>query len=311
MKAPDRQNPAKPRYSSLSPSDRRVRLNAIHVERSVTKQAVDTMDQLRRDHREGAETKCMLLMGLPGVGKSHLLRRYRDVSQVPPVTTATSTLRPKPVVYVQLLSKATVNATADKILKELMGMVITSRSQSKEDMVATQLKIHGVELLILDDFQHASELGRAKTQSQTADFIKSITKDTMVPVVLAGMPSIYDLVEGNDQLKSICPFMFELDPFEYVTNVDMADFARFLDDLDELLPFDRPSKLSDPRTATSIFQATGGLLRHIRNLVGQAGYIAIDENSPSIRASDFRRAFDKAVYEPSCAENPFTGLVAR
>lgn len=287
-----------------SASERRQQANAIFIKRAGTTKITGTMDKLRRDHREGAETKCMVLLGDPGVGKSAFLENYRDMAQVTPIVTDEGIRRPKPVVYVELPSDATVNVCADAILSELLGRSTVTNGRSKDGALEVQLRVFEVELLILDDFQHASDRGKEKTRSHTADFIKSITKRTRIPVVMAGIPSVFQLIEGNEQLRSICPYTYRIPSYRD----NLKAFRKFLADFDAQLPFDNLSGLDEDERSAAVFEATGGLLRQLRHLLSTAVELAIDAGAPCIRNRDLHDAFETGAHDPSCQSNPFQSL---
>ena len=303
-------------WRNRDPSERRILVNLAFVQRDKLNPIVVTMDKMRRDFRENAETKCMVVIGEPGVGKSTLFERYRDNARVDPITTETHVKRPKPVVYVELPSDATVNICSDAILSELRGQQVRTNGRSKDGLLEAQLRISEVELIILDDFQHAASRGREKTQSQTADFVKSITKRSRIPVVMAGLPELAALIDNNRQLQTITPYKHSIPSFHFETPGQKGGFRRFLQDLDALLPFDERTGLGDKGNdgndyglSGAIFLATAGLLRPLKGLISAAAAMAIDDDSACIRGRDLHDAWNAGHRDASSKINPFTGFV--
>ncbi len=269
-----------------------------------------TMDRMRRDFREKAETKCMVVVGEPGVGKSTLFEHYRDISRVGEIITETGIRRPKPVIYVELPSDATVNVCSDAILSAVMGRELRTNGRSKEGQLETQLRVNEVELIILDDFQHAASRGREKTKSQTADFVKSITKRSRIPVVMAGLPELADLINGNRQLQTITPYKNAIPRYQFGSDGQKKAFRKFLGDLDALLPFDATSDFKADERSAAIFLATAGLLRPLKNLIGHAAGMAIEEGAACVRDRDLHASWDMGHRDSTSRTNPFASLAA-
>lgn len=297
-------------WRNRDPSERRRLVNSAFVDRDKLKPIVATMDKMRRDFREMAETKCMAVVGEPGVGKSTLLERYRDVSRAEEIRTETGIKRPKPVVYVELPSDATVNVCSDAILSSIMGREIRTNGRSKDGQLETQLRINEVELIILDDFQHAASRGREKTRSQTADFVKSITKRSRIPVVMAGLPEVGALIDNNRQLETITPYKLAIPRYQFGTDGQKKLFRAFLGSLDEILPFDELAGLDEEGRSSAVFLATAGLLRPLRHLIVDAAAAAVDDGASCIRDRDLHASWEAGNRDSSSKVNPFAGLVA-
>lgn len=307
MTASPSRRAAGPASTPESREAKRRAVNAIFVDRKPMAAIAGRMDKLRRNHREGAETKCLALVGEPGVGKSAFLKNYAAGAAVAPIVDEEGIRNVKPVIYVKTPSDATVNSCSDAMLSVLLGRKVTTNGRSKDGELETQLELYETELVILDDFQHAAERGREKTRSRTADFIKAMTKQTGIPLVLAGMPELKDLIVGNKQLRTICPWRFAIPSYED----SVKGLRRFLSDFDALLPFDVPSELADEERSAAIHMATGGLLRSVGHLLLEAADHAIDADAPFIRDRDLFDAFDTGGHDWNCSANPFRSLAGR
>lgn len=289
----------------LPAPERRSIINGLFVERVEFKEILDRMDVLRQDHREGAETSCMLVLGEPGVGKSSLLQRYAKANPIVEERNETGIMRRQPVVYVELDSNTTVIGAADTIMRQLMGDGAPTGSSVKDRLLPDQLRLRRTELLIIDEFQHVAETGAMKTRSRTADWVKSITKKLKIPVVMAGIPTIGTIIADNAQLSSITSFRRQIYSYDYDSTDDQAAFLDFLQDLDAKLPFRIASELHAPERGTRLHLATGGILRHLGQVIAAAGRMAIDESAARIGDRHLYHACEEINLHPSCASNPF------
>lgn len=297
------------RWTSEDPSYRRTIINELFAERRATAEIANRMDLMRENHREGAETQCMTLVGPPGVGKSSFLRMYEQGNPIIETRDENGIRRQRPVVYAELLPDTTVIAAAETVMKALMGDRAPTGSKVRDHLMEQQLRIQRVELLILDEFQHVAERGADITRARTADWVKAITKRTRVPVVMAGMSTIDTLVDANPQLYSITPYRFAIPIYDYTSKGAKRGFRAFLKDCDERLPFDQLSLLNDPARANALHLASGGNLRALMRLMLEAGRTAIADKAVCIRDSDFQAACLQVGWDKHCPSNPFDALL--
>lgn len=283
---------------------RREIVNQLFVERESFALITKTMDRLREDHREGKETACMSVVGVPGVGKSELLERYAAANGAVTETTTEGVKRRLPVLYAELDSNITVNDAAETILRALLGKRAPSGSTVKNRVLPDQLVIWRVELLIIDEFQHVGERGQSKTRNATADWIKSIAKKLRIPVVMAGMEVVEQLIDDNHQLSSITPYRFRIPRYDFDEAADRAAFSELLTAIDKALPFDSSSDLGDIDTANALLRASGGFLRDLSRILASAARLAIDEASCAISVDHLHLACAEEMHL-DCPSNPF------
>ncbi|HEX9963838.1 MAG TPA: TniB family NTP-binding protein [Allosphingosinicella sp.] len=287
------------------PSLRRRIANGIFVERKECQEVIAKLNLVRRNMLEGAEPTSISVVGKAGVGKTRLLRQYCDSN--PPMETVENgcIVRTTPVLYISLRADITVNEVARQALIELMGPRAPRGLHDRKDIFVEQLELRRVELLIFDEAQHTLDRGAEKTQSKTRDWIKSLSKDTNIPMVLAGMASINPIVDEDEQVEQITPYRFELGRFSYDSAAEQRGFSTFLKDFDACLPFDELSLLGEPDRARRLHLATGGILRPLCQILRVAAAKAIEERARCIRDGDLSYGFDEIRPRSGCAHNPF------
>jgi hypothetical protein len=284
------------------PAERRAIVNGTFVPRTIAAELIVTMDRVRRNMLEGAEPTCITFVGGAGVGKTSILKTYADGHGFHQSIDNGVITRIHPVLYVCFPESISVRGAADRTIRMLMGPTAPQGTRARYIVLPEQLKLQRVELMIFDEFQHVLEKGLEKTRAATRDWIKYLTKETQIPVLLAGMEAINDLVDGDPQLGQLTPYRFRLPQYGYTTQEEKKAFRAFLAQLDNELPFDRPAHLADPDRARRLYMTCGGDLRPFCNILRRAADLAIEGRAGCIRDGDFARAYDELG---RFVQNPF------
>ena len=292
----------------LDPVERREIVNTIIATRPQFTQTWREFDELRQDFRENAPATCMIVVGETGVGKTTLIQEYERLNLPIRTSCGSGIATRRPVSVVSLKGQSSSGAAAQTILKKLLGITtVTGRLASLTDRIESQLKLQGVELLILDEFQHLAEAGAEKTRSQTADWIKGLAKETRVPIVLVGMPSLAEVILANAQLASITPLRRELGNFSYDSKNGRATFHAFLDEIDSKFPFHSKAGFAEPWFAEKLFAASGGNPRFLCRLLQWSAKSAIREDAKAISLAHLEVVFDRIGGLGSIGDgNPFS-----
>lgn len=249
-----------------------------------------------------------MIIGETGVGKSTVLEEYENANLPIRSETDNGFSTHTPVLVVSLKGMSQSLSAAQTILKKLLRVpTVAGRLSNITDRIETQFRRQGVEILILDEFQHLAEAGAEKTRSQTADWIKGLAKETRVPIVLAGMPSLAEVIAANAQLASITPLRRKLGEFNYQTEKGRTAFQSFLGGLDKIYPFDEPAGFGKPFVAERLYLASGGNPRLLCTLLRWAAKAAIREGTKRVEQRHLASAYDKfgglgGIVE----ENPFS-----
>jgi GTPase SAR1 family protein len=289
-------------WTSVEPTRRRRVVASAFVDRDATTLIINKIDQIREFRRDGAEPRCIILTGLPGVGKTTLLKHYASMH---PGRTE-SGVKIRPVLYVCMQSRTSPIGAAKIMLAELMGPNHTAGTQTELTFrVKDQLRRQQVEVVLNDEFQHVAEKGQAKTVSDAADWVKEVVKDTTVPFAMAGMSTVTRLVEQNQQLNDITPYRYELGRFGYESEPEKLAFRKFLQKLDHAFPFNIPAHLGEPRTAHALFAVTEGNLRRLATVLFIASTKAINRNAPMMTTDDLAAGVDDIHLENPLRDNPF------
>lgn len=268
-------------WATVDPRDRRIATADVFVSRERTDRISRVFDKIRRDTADHAEATCVILKGEQGTGKSGFLKHYESVHRAGRVDGSYV----RPVVYVSLQSATTTLGVAKILLKKLMGD--THLSGTHVDLtirVKTQIEQQKVQLILIDEFHHVVEMGGKHTISKCADWVKELVKTTGISLCMCGIPKVESIVEANAQLRSITPYRFKLEQYEYEVPQDRLAFRRFLAQLDHALPFNKPCGLGDLDMSLALFAITQGNLRTLIRLVRENPRMSrsIDARRPSL-----------------------------
>ena len=255
------------------------------------------------------EAEHLLIIGESGVGKSTLLRRFRDLH--PPV--ARDEYTEVPVLYVALDSACSIKKLARSLLLELGSKYWDKGDESQLTyQLICLLRGCKVRLVILDEVNHLVDRGGEKTHHNIADWIKRLSDATHLPFVLAGIPRAERLLDTNDQLRSRFRQVISIQPFSMEDKSHENEFRSVLLSFQKLLDGIRSVDLSHPTVARSIVFATGGRLREIRKLLIRAVELAFERSVPQLTTADLSRAFETVIYRDAAdARNPFSKRFSR
>ncbi|WP_425218883.1 TniB family NTP-binding protein [Ralstonia solanacearum] len=250
------------------------------------------------------EAEHLLIVGEAGVGKSTLLRRFRDLH--PPVVRDEYT--EVPVLYVALDSACSIKKLARALLLELGSKYWDKGDESQLTyQLICLLRGCRVRLVILDEVNHLVDKGGEKTHHNIADWIKRLSDATHLPFVLAGIPRAERLLDTNDQLRSRFRQVISIQPFSMEDKDRESEFRSVLLSFQRLLGEIPSVDLSHRTIARAFVFATGGRLREIRKLLIRAVELAFERPSPQLTAADLSRAFETVIYRDAAdARNPFS-----
>lgn len=295
-------------WNKVACEERRIIVNHAFAHRPQFKQIWQDFDELRSDFREGAPATCMMIIGETGVGKSTVVGHYAKANSPDKIETDDGWDTHTPVLVVSLKGYSQTTSAAQTILKKLLRVpTATGRLANLTDRIEAQMKRQGVELLILDEFQHLAEAGAEKTRSQTADWIKGLAKETKVPIVLVGMPSLADVIKANAQLASITPLRRGLGDFKYDSDRGRDALLAFLAEIDQIFPFNARSGFARPEMAEKLYGASGGNPRFLCRLLQWAAKSAIADKAKCVGDEHLEWAYNKfGGLGGIVDENPFS-----
>lgn len=264
--------------------------------------------ECQRLSRLAQEPQCMILEGMPGAGKSSLVRDY--VQAFPPYRGPRGLIIP--ALYVETPSPVTVKGMASTMLHSMSDPLWYKGTQTAMDLrLQHYIKACEVELVILDDFHHLIERHKPHTVRTVANWIKVLIKQTERPFLMVCIEGTSDQILGdidNRQLSRLFAVRETLVPFSWDVRepATIKAFDQFIKRAECAL--DMPLHLTIPRVnfLYRVHQATKGIVTHIMNLLRSAQMIAIKHERKTIWLDDFADAYTARLsYEVNLSKNPF------
>jgi DNA transposition AAA+ family ATPase len=248
----------------------------------------------------------LLITGHTGSGKSTIKTQYAE--RYPRKETNVRThIR---VLIVDTPSSPTVRSLVAAMLTAL-GDPASQKgtAEEKTERLYKLLKGCGVELLIIDEFQHFLDRGKFSEACTVTDWLKNLLNRANIPVVLIGLPRSAYVLELNEQLRRRFSSRYSLEPFAFSQVDDIQQFRAVLNAIQQQLPI-RSSVLSEYEIAQRFHIATYGLMDYLAKLIDGAIQIAATRQLQILDLRTYAEAFAESVWRNCPSElNPFSDQV--
>jgi type II secretory pathway predicted ATPase ExeA len=232
-----------------------------------------------------------------GLGKNHLItvfeRKHAQNTDLLDSSTA--------VVTISAPSSPNSGALIDRMLQILghpIGVRTTKNQDLRQAILVQGLKDRGVQMLIINEFQHVFRGKRTVSASEITDLLKEIMDDTKIPIFVMGTDELGDLHHLDTQFASRLPARFQIRPFS--KGEEWKGFINAFQKQCSLIDISILDKL-----ANLLHKATEGSPRTLKHLILAAVSDAHSKNQHVVDKSHFCTAFTK-IFGPATTEpNPF------
>lgn len=268
------------------------------------KELHETIRECQEDSIEAGEPSCLAIEGMTGTGKSTLVKTYAQA--FPRYETETGTV--VPVFYMETPSPVTVKGMAQNMLRALGDPGARYGDTTDLDWrLIDLLDKCRVELIILDDFHHLTNVKTPRTFKLVSDWLKVLIKESEKPFLVVGtVGEVKQILESNEQLNRL--FVIEpLKPFEW--NMDKPkktkEFVQLVGHIEEGLGMGLSWEINRNEYLYLVYFATNGMMCHISRLLRQAAKYAHKSGSEGIDKSHLVKAYDKWIASKVNKANPF------
>ena len=301
-------NSDRKKYKKMPIEDRVQLVENLYIHFPRNEAALKAIKDCHTHAKIAREAEGLLIQGDTGAGKTTIVKLY--TKDYPRACTEEGSVVPV------LCATVPVPATCKSLVTTLLAAIGDPAAEKGSQVSQTHrlkryLEACGVELLMLDEFQHFQDRDSLKVLKTVSDWLKVLMDETRVPIVLAGLPYSHTILDahGNEQLQRRFAIRIELEAFRYETSKERQDFQRFLRIIDDKLPLAEKSDLADPSTALCFYEATNGVVAHVMKLVRRATQIALESKHERLTLDLLSLAYEQrlAANNPS-KPNPFGAI---
>ena len=289
---------------NLSKGEKESRINELYINYNRLTEMLNVVEAVHQTFRNN-KPDCLFIKGEAGVGKSTIRETY--AAMYPPARVDGMTK--VPVLAAVAPMPAAIGTLAQELLAALGDPCPWAGTVGSKTWRLKEL-IHdcGVELIILDEFQHFIEPEGKKLLLNTANWLKNLIELTNVPVVLIGMPHSECIFYCKDQGQLLRRFKKwrSLEPFSWETEKLQDEFRKVINSLEVGLPLPEKSKLARFDSAFRIMYATDGIIDYVATLIKEAAKLAVKSDMPRITNELLAEAFDEVLSNVMAhKKNPF------
>jgi Cdc6-like AAA superfamily ATPase len=238
----------------------------IFVPTNTLKNMLDSMKRIRElaliDEYEHLPD-CMFITGETGVGKTTFIEQYLKKHERYDIEDDEGERTVVPVLYCTLPKAKHPKPVVEQILArlgdELQGKGDGVRGLT--DRLALQLKEAKVELIIIDEFQHAIETTNKNVIQEIGEWFKILIDAARIPIVFLGVPWARPVLDINDQLRRrVRKRKYSIENYTLKT---FKEFQMFIQKVEEKLPVKPFEPLWQLENAFRLFAVSGGNLSEL------------------------------------------------
>lgn len=257
------------------------------------REAMFRMAELHQQRRRYGIGGGLLLTGPSGAGKSTMVRAYHANFARQYLAERTAV----PVLLVSVPSSPTAKSLAGAILQAL-GQKKAHRGTAPEKttLIYDLFAKCGVEMVLLDEFQHLFYPPTLNAFRDVTDWLKNFLEDTKVGMVACGLSAAEMVVNSNEQLARRFSERIRLSPFAMEDEADFQEFRGILKALQALLPLPTDLPLYEANLARRIYICSYGLFDYVVKVLEGAISVASSAGIECIDCQVMAEAFRKRVW---------------
>jgi hypothetical protein len=234
---------------------------------------------------------CMFVTGETGVGKTTFIERYMEKHERFDLVESGGERTIVPVLYCSLPKTKHPKPVVAELLTELGDELQGADGDVRQltNRLVTLIKETRVELIIIDEFQHAIETTNKNVIQEIGEWFKIFINKARIPIVFFGVPWSRPVLDVNVQLKRRVRKRNYVMPNYTLETFD--EFQMFLQKVEEKLPVKPYTPMWHAEFAFRLFAASKGNLSELmEGLIVPATIEAIYDESEEVTKDHFIEA---------------------
>ncbi len=211
-----------------------------------------------------------------------------------------------PVMYVTTPVRPTKKTLAEALL-EVLDARAYGRQSADQATARLRLLLRSAQtrVIILDEFQHVVERHAARGAYEVADWLKTLSDELGLTLILLGLPAAQAILDGNPQLRERANVPHVFYPYNWNYSADRTEFRRCLLTLGRLLQEQgwECSDWSDLQWARRFYASSVGRYGMLVKLLDCA--MALTSSSRQISLEILQQAHDISIATGVLSQNPF------
>jgi hypothetical protein len=262
--------------------------------------------QLCRDMSKTAgEPQCIILEGMPGAGKSTLVKSYAESRSRYETPSGTKV----PVFYLETPSPATVKGMAARLLQVLGDPAANYGTLwSMNSRLVHFIQTCEVQMIILDDFHHLIDKETNRVLGKVSDWLKVLIKETNIPFLVVGVEgTVRRILDANAQLSRLFAIRETLQPFQWdIQNPEtIKEFVTFITFAERMIGVRLTDEIEREDLLYRMYYATDGIVGNVMNLLRYAVALAQQRESDVLTLEVLTAAFNMRLAEHVRKRSPF------
>lgn len=267
--------------------------------------ANEAITELLEMYRANELVERLIIVGESGAGKSSLCELFEKRNPKIELSDRDKV----PVLNVRIPANATIGGMAQAILFKLGDPYPNAGTHvGKKHRILTLCRNCGVEIILLDEGQHLYDRGKQKSHYYVGDWIKELTDELKIPVVILGLVNLKNFVQTNEQLRRRFSrfitlklgFGNEVEPDKEILQVFLS--------LIKCLPVEFSiEQYSWPDLTQRLYYASECLIGYIKNLLYAALKVVLDNDDTVMTPMHLELSFTSAIWNNGIGPlNPFS-----
>lgn len=274
-------------------------------------QLIDTQCRLARLHEYVIRNHSgggMLLVGAAGIGKTTIIESYAAMFPRDESTEITQV----PILLVDMPSAPSVKSITEALLHNLGYRRYRSLDAERKSLILRDLlKQCGVQLIVIDNFQHLENTTSVREARRCIDWLKSLADLRGLGLVLVGLPEVEAGLNIRADIQRRFAHRIYLYPLSAEIEGEWDVFRGLLRSLQKLLPLPTETPLHEANLARRFWFATYGVIDYVAKLLESAVMVAQELGLECITQEVMAEAFRRSIWPHAPAKlNPFVTQAA-